>query len=146
MIKILFVLQNAYKSDKYNFKNEQEWHRDLDRSHTGRRLKEMIPDGVDAYVINSSPIIGETPGSCFKADENYLKNKITEINADFVCGCGKIAQDGLGKTGIKFIALPHPAWRALSKDHTSYIKNFLTYFIRHKRPPIWVVVHDTSVN
>jgi hypothetical protein len=145
-MKILFVLQNAYRSSKYNFKNDQEWHRDLKRSHTGRRLQEMIPDGVDVYVINSSPIIGNTPGSCFKADEEYLKNKLTEINADYVCGCGKIAQNGLDKIGIRFVVLPHPAWRALSKDHTSFIKDFLTNLIKHKRPPVRVVVHDTSIN
>jgi hypothetical protein len=145
-MRMLFVLQNAYKSEKYNFRNEEEWHRDLNRSHTGRRLQEMIPDNVDAYVINSSPIIGKNADSCFKADTDYLQEKIKQIKPDWVCACGKIAQDGLEKAGVKFFALPHPAWRALSKDHTEWVKTFLTYYVKSENPPIWYELNYTKVN
>jgi hypothetical protein len=125
MKRILFVLQNAYRSDKYNFKNDEEWSRDLFRSHTGRRLKEMIPDGVEYFVINSSPEIGDHPASCYKGDPEYVKEKISFYRPAIIVGCGKIAHQALNEAGVVFLPVPHPAFRCLSKKTTSNIKALL---------------------
>jgi hypothetical protein len=119
---ILFILQNAYRSEKYKFKNNAEWFKDLARSHTGRRLMEMIPDGAEAYVINSTPLIGDDAKSCFKSDTGYMKLMIEQYNPMVICACGKIAQEGCEKLGVTHIKAPHPAWRRLSKEITSDIR------------------------
>ena len=123
--KILFILQNGYHSEKYHYRNNEEWYEDLHRSFTGKRLCEMIPDGVKVFVIEASQNIGNHPDSCFPADTSYIREKIEFYNPDIICGCGKIAQVGLMEIGTSFIPLPHPAWRQLSKKMTSEIKKKL---------------------
>jgi hypothetical protein len=125
MKRVLFVLQNAYRSEKYNFSNDEEWQGALQKSHTGRRLQAMIPADTQAFVINSSLSIGDNPDSCYPADSAYIKNKIERIEPDIICACGKIAEDGLKKIGVEFVALPHPAWRQLSNDTVYAIRSRL---------------------
>ena len=117
---ILFILQNAYTSEKHLFKNEDEWYRELMRSHTGRRLKEMIPYGKDFRVVNSSATIGDNPNSIYPADINHICKMIDNIKPKVICACGKVAQAGCRKINIEklkidYIEAPHPAWRGLSK-------------------------------
>ena len=119
---ILYILQNAYKSEKHQFKNEDEWSKELENSHTGRRLKEMIPDRTEYKVINSSGMIGEHPDSCYVADLAYMQNLIEKIKPVIICACGKIAQKGCEELGLDFISAPHPAWRRLSKKCSSDIR------------------------
>jgi len=122
---ILFILQNAYRSEKYNFRNEEEWSSDLMRSQTGKRLKEMIPENSDYRVINSSDKIGNNADSCYNADVSYIQKWIEKIQPRIICACGKIAQDGCEKLGLNFVKAPHPAWRQLSKKETKRIQNLL---------------------
>lgn len=119
---ILFILQNAYQSDKHQFKNDAEWSRELASSHTGRRLKEMIPDDMEYKVINSSNIIGNCADSSYDADLEHIKKLVDEIKPNVICACGKIAQKGCKELGLNFIPAPHPAWRRLSKQCSSDIK------------------------
>lgn len=119
---ILFILQNAYRSDKHQFKNEEEWSQELANSHTGRRLKEMIPDDMEYKVINSSPMIGDCADSSYNADLTHIEKHINEIKPDVICACGRIAQKGCTELGLDFISAPHPAWRRLSKQYSNDIK------------------------
>jgi len=119
---ILYILQNAYKSDKHPFTNNEEWSRELLRSHTGRRLKDMIPDGVQYKVINASEEIGDNPNSVFKGNVEHVSLWIKQLKPDVICACGKIAQQTCGDLGVMFISAPHPAWRRLSKKITNEIK------------------------
>lgn len=121
-MKVLYILQNAYRSDKYNFRNKEEWHEDLFRSHTGKRLSEMIPEGVEYYVINSSPNIGSHADSKFPPDNNYISEWYNKIKPDVVVACGKVAQKGCDEIALEYIKAPHPAWRALSKKITKSIR------------------------
>lgn len=123
--RILFVLQNAYRSTKYDFNNYSEWSEDLLRSHSGKRLKEMIPEGASFSVINSSPKIGDCADSFFPADSKYLNAMINKIKPDIICACGVEARNGLNTLGIRFVSAPHPAWRRLSKKETSRIREIL---------------------
>ena len=120
-MKILYVLQNAYRSERYGFRNREEWYEDLARSHSGRRLKEMIPVGHEIYVINATPEIGDRASSCYPPDIGYIHEQIAEIEPDVICGCGRMAIAGLEEVGVEFIRAPHPAWRALSKEHTQAV-------------------------
>jgi len=122
---ILFILQNAYHSDKYHFRNSEEWSEDLIRSHTGRRLKEMFPVGINVVVVNASPLIGESAKSCFNADLSYIQEKIDRYRPAIICACGRIAQNGCRKLNLDFVSAPHPAWRALTKVQTKQIRNIL---------------------
>jgi hypothetical protein len=122
MKMVLFILQNAYKSEKHQFKNEEEWSNELNNSQTGRRLKELIPENVRYRVINASDIIGDNVDSCFDPNLNHLKAWINVINPDVIVACGKVAQKGCDLLDEKYIKAPHPAWRALSKLHTTEIR------------------------
>ncbi len=122
---ILFILQNAYQSEKHQFKNDEEWSRELANSHTGRRLKEMIPEGMEYKVINSSPIIGNCADSSYNADLTQIDKLGKQIVPDMICACGKTAQKGCEELGLDFIPAPHPAWRQLSKKCSSNIRKQL---------------------
>jgi len=122
---ILFILQNAYRNDKYKFRNKKEWGRDLDRSYTGKMLKKVIPKNCFYFVINSSPLIGDSATSCFVADLDYMKKEISKINPDIICACGYIAHHGLEHLGIPHYSMPHPAWRAFSNKQAEIIKKDL---------------------
>ena len=119
---VIFILQNAYKSNKHQFKNEDEWGKELANSHTGRRLKEMMPEGIEYKVINSSAMIGNNPNSCYNADLRYIKKFVEEMKPSTICACGRIAQKGCTELGLDFIPAPHPAWRQLSKRCSNNIK------------------------
>jgi hypothetical protein len=125
---ILFILQNAYQSEKHQFKNDEEWSRELANSHTGRRLKEMIPEGKEYRVINSSPMIGDCADSCYVADTEHIEKLVNKINPTIICACGKVAQKGCMKLGLFFISAPHPAWRQMSKQQSGSIKQTLDKF------------------
>ena len=127
---ILFILQNAYKSEKYKFNNNEEWHSELMRSHTGRRLSEMVPNNADCRVINSTPKIGDDAKSCYGYDAKHIKKWIDIIKPDVICACGKVAQSGCENIGVSFIRAPHPAWRQLSKEITSKIRQDITASVR----------------
>jgi hypothetical protein len=120
---ILFILQNAYTSVKHRFTNNIEWSRELSLSHTGRRLKEMIPNGMEFKVINASKNIGDNPNSSFKADIKHIKQSVTKIKPTIICAYGKIAQEGCIELDLFFIKAPHPAWRQLSKKQTGEIRD-----------------------
>jgi hypothetical protein len=122
---ILFILQNAYQSSKHQFKNDVEWSRELANSHTGRRLKEMIPTGSEYRVINSSKIIGDNPDSCYGADLEHIDRFVNEIKPTVICACGRIAQKGCTDLGLDFIPAPHPAWRRLSKECSTYVRQLI---------------------
>ena len=126
---ILFILQNGYHSEKYQFRNLEEWYVDLERSYTGKRLKKMIPDNADPKVINASENIGNESSSCFPADANYIKKMIDKYKPKIICACGKIAQDGCEEIGIDYIPLPHPAWRQLSNKRVNEIKSKLSNIV-----------------
>ena len=99
--------------------------RELDNSHTGRRLKEMIPDGIKYKVINSSAMIGNCPDSRYSADLEYIQKFVDELNPVVICACGKIAQKGCIELGLNFVSAPHPAWRQLSKQCSNDIKELI---------------------
>ena len=80
---ILFILQNAYQSEKYNFRNNDEWFSDLMRSHSGRRLKEMFPATCEIKVINASPQIGKSAKSFYEADLKYIQKKRSNLQTRF---------------------------------------------------------------
>jgi hypothetical protein len=125
MIKIMFILQNGYHSTKYKYRNLQEWSEDLQRSHTGKRLAQMIPEHCEYHVINSTPEIGNSAASCLKPQKEYVLDWIKTIKPEIICACGRTAQAVCNDLRLDYISVPHPAWRRLSQFDTSTIKAIL---------------------
>lgn len=121
---ILVILQNAWFEDGKKRRREQ-WEIGLSRSHTGRRLSEMIPTDTQYTVINSTPEVGDWVGSRLEPNEAHIRFWIEQTQPDKILACGKVAQGILEKMDTEFIEAPHPAWRQLSKNHTREIRAIL---------------------
>lgn len=117
---LLVILQNAYR-ETGKYKDRDEWMERMWCSHTGRRLKEMLPD-IEVYVENANPKLGRESNSIFPPDISHLKNVIKVTKPKVILACGKVAQEGLDELGVDYIPAPHPAWRQLSKKDTSRIR------------------------
>jgi len=118
---ILVFLQNAYRKNGNGYRNREHWLRRMWLSHTGSRLKEMLPDESQVYVANANPRVGKETGAVFPPDLEHMQKIIDEINPELILGCGKVAQKGLSEIGVEYVSAPHPAWRALSKKETERI-------------------------
>jgi len=130
-MKILIILQCAYgvtAKRRKQLKNKDMWLYGLWTSHTGRRLQNMIPEGVDVEIINSTPRIGETSSDCFQPDLFYIKQHVAVIIPDVILACGKVAQTACEKLQLDYIAAPHPAWRQLSNIQIDNIREQLSSF------------------
>jgi hypothetical protein len=121
---ILIILQNAWyengKTPKY-----EKWLVDLWHSHTGKRLIEMIPEGIPYFIINASPYCGVDASSYAAASPRHIKKWFKYSNPKVVLACGKIAQAGCRAASLDFVPAPHPAYRRLSKDDTAEIRRQL---------------------
>lgn len=123
-MRILAVLQCAWYKDG-NSRRFMRWQRDLWHSHTGRRLLEMIPEQSIVFPINASPKTGDHAHSVFPPDPFHIQRAYQFYQPDVVLACGKIAQDGCRIAGLDYVAVPHPAWRQLSKEDTKRIREQL---------------------
>ena len=126
--KLLVILQNAYgvtEKRRKQLTTERLWLCGLWNSQTGKRLKEMLPSNLNIKIINASQKIGCYADAQFPPDKKYLKNNISEFQPDVILACGRIAQQGMDALNIPYMAVPHPAWRLLSKIKTKEIKSTL---------------------
>jgi len=123
-MKILVFLQNAWGcEDGYipTFNRES-----FCKSHTGKRLKEMLPDDATIIIRNASPLVGIESDSCYQPDLSYVRRCIKEIKPDLILACGINARYAVEKLGIKNVVFaPHPAYRKLSKQMTNKIKSVI---------------------
>lgn len=127
--RVLFVLQNAWrkgaKPGEKDIGREKVWMRLLWRSQSGKRLTEMIPNGIAYDVVNASPFVGNRSFVSFVADSMLMNARMYERQPDLVVLCGKVAQElahVVEQHGRPYILAPHPAWRALSKVRTAEIR------------------------
>jgi hypothetical protein len=128
---ILIFLQNAYIPngiDPYRITNRRVWERLLWRSVTGRRLKEMIPDGAEVYITESTTQVGTHPNDKFPPEPVFMLKEIVSHKPSVVLACGKVAQSGLDQIPYPYIAAPHPASRTLSKADTKAIRERLAEY------------------
>lgn len=123
MSTILVVLQNAYREGADGSRAEQRWLKSIWRdggtgwkSHTGKRLKNILPEYYSVEVINASNNVGNVPSACFHADVKHIEQAIMELQPRVIVGCGRIAQAALDELGYDYVQSPHPAWRQLSKE------------------------------
>lgn len=121
---ILVVLQCAWYHDGKS-RPYKTWIKALWKSHTGRRLKEMLPEDVPFVICNASPQIGQDAGASFKADPAHVADMINRVKPTIVLGCGAIAHSALSKLDVEYIKAPHPAWRRLTKERTKKIRHVL---------------------
>ena len=129
-MKLLVILQCAYGTNRRRrrqLKIRKLWLKGLWNSHTGRRLKKMLPDNIIVEVINSTPKIGNASNACFPAESVYIAGWLECFEPDVILACGRVAQEALETLGIKHIAAPHPAWRQLSNKQIDEIRNTIAY-------------------
>ncbi len=120
---VLCVLQNAWCDPKRPiWRSEREWVRRLWLSHTGRRLKRMLPDDIVPICINSTKKVGTTTLETFAPDIQHIQAAYWQYRPQLVVGFGRIAQHGLTLAGIEHFAAPHPAWRQLSIQHELQVR------------------------
>lgn len=126
-MRVLFVLQNAWRRGAVEGErdwNDRVWNRLLWRSQTGKRLREMIPDGIEYQVCNASPFVGNHSASAFPADPQHVLTQVRVYKPHLVVLLGSVAQEVRPHLPSRLGVLtgPHPAWRLLSKDETSRIR------------------------
>ena len=124
MTDILVFLQNAYYR-RGRALPRKVWEYALWKSHTGRRLREMLPSNCEVYIENASPKWGVESGACFPADTEHIQVIVKEQKPKIILACGTVAQAGLSELDIEFIPVPHPAWRLLSKEKIMEIRELL---------------------
>lgn len=128
-MKVLYVLQNAWRNGAKPGERDWDgptWLRALWRSQTGKRLREMIPDGIEYEVVNASPFVGSRAWNVFAADCVLMHSRMRRIRPDLVVLCGKVAQElapVVGQYNTPHLDAPHPAWRRLSKAETADIRH-----------------------
>ena len=117
---VLFVLQNAWrkgaKPGETEYLHEAVWERLLWRSQTGKRLKEILPDGIPCKVVDASSRVGNNSASVFPADRVLMAMRMERIKPDLVVLLGKVAETlapVIHDYECPCIIGPHPAWRLL---------------------------------
>ena len=132
---VLVVLQNPYRNNALaSGWNPSTWLKELWRSHTGTRLREVLPDDCDVRITNANPKLADSVSDCLPPDIAHLKRTATRVKPDVVLACGKMACQGISQleTQIRVVEMPHPAYRALSKETTKQIRAKLDAAVRGK--------------
>lgn len=122
MPRALFVLQNPWRRGRAAKQwDGPTWETALWQSQTGKRLREYIPEGVDACVINANPVVADNIRTVRPPDRDYVLHRVAQYEPDVLVLLGRIAQDGLRVLGlgIPVLCFPHPCWRLLSKQATA---------------------------
>lgn len=125
MARLLVVLQCAYATTprhRRQLRDNRFWERALWRSHTGRRLAEMLPEAGVLEVINASPEIGARSDAAFPPDPAHIREHAERFRPDVILACGAVAQRGVRDAGLEYVTAPHPAWRALSKERAQQVR------------------------
>lgn len=129
-MKLLVVLQNAYSNKPFpSTRVQRRWVEGIWKpggtgwkSHTGKRLMEMLPDDAQVFVTNACTEVGFQASSLFRPDLSHIRQAIYMHEPDKILACGKVAQKALEQLDYDFVAAPHPAYRLLSKKMTAEIK------------------------
>lgn len=123
MKKLLVLLQNAWGVDDGYIPSLNK--KSFISSHTGKRLREALPDDCKVKIRNSSPHVGSVSSSNFPPDLDYVRSEIRKIKPDVILACGvnaRIAVENVEVT-VPVVFMPHPAYRQLSKQMTLDTKN-----------------------
>lgn len=116
--KVVVFLQNAW-SPLYGggVWPRESWLKALWRSRSGQRLSTLLREcpSVTVWVDNTTPIVGETPGSVVPPDQEHIRSVLAEQRPDVLVACGRQAADALhGLCSLPTLLLPHPAYRLLT--------------------------------
>lgn len=128
----LVVLQCAYGNTarrRQQLRVRRLWLRGLWASHTGRRLRDMLPMGCEVVPINASPRIGSSVSALFPPDPLYVARCWELVLPDVTVACGKVAQQACREAGVPFIGVPHPAWRLLSNEAVADVRAMLEGYV-----------------
>jgi hypothetical protein len=126
MAKLLVILQNAYKAPR-GFKPSMS-NRCFLKSRTGSRLQRILPVGVDVYIINASPEIGNHATSNYSPQPDYVQNELDAVMPDVILACGNNAKKVINLLNLQVpvISMKHPASRTLTNTELYAVKNELS--------------------
>lgn len=126
--RVMFVLQNAWRRGARPGDrdwNDRVWRWALWQSRTGRRLKLMIPAGVEFEVMNASPYVATHPSVRFEPDLDHVREELARWRPDVVvllgAMSGKLAAD-LASPALAIVTGPHPAHRLLSNTRIAMMR------------------------
>lgn len=133
-MKLLVFLQNAWRRnagpDDVVFlprapeRSQEIWESALWACLTGKKLRNMIPEGFETSCTNASPRIGSHAAAKFPMDPQYVREELFAHRPDVVLLCGGEAhkaepiidafarENGQEIWGVK---AAHPAWRSMTK-------------------------------
>lgn len=118
-MKLLVILQNAWRYRAGRSWQYAGWVRALARSRTGRRLTTIL--GEDCFSQqeicfgNASPLIGVNADSKFPPDEDHVQNLLDGTSPEVVLACGRSAEKATVKLWKgPLLCVPHPASRVLT--------------------------------
>lgn len=136
MIDILVILQCAYANSerrRKQIRKRKVWLKGLWNSHTGRRLRRMLPENSVFEVINTTLEIGVSPDAVLEPDIDYIKKMIEKYNPGLILACGKVACKAMREIGGGFYAFHHPAWRQLTNEKIDNLRESLEYLVKVNR-------------
>ncbi len=145
MTRVLVVLQNAWRRNArpgqvswslvYPERSRQLWERALWRSHTGKRLKGMLPENCEVRVGEASPKVANNPRDVFPMEPAHVRQQVEEWKPDVALLLGKEAQKAkvlVEGMGVRVVVGPHPAYRLLSKAMAAEVRQKVAQAIAGK--------------
>jgi acyl-CoA synthetase (NDP forming) len=147
-LKVLVILQNAWRREATPGDtqfvpglapehSQQVWEQALWRSHTGKRLREMLPEGCEIVVGNATPHIGTTSREKKEIIVEYVMDQVEHSSPALVVLLGSEAakaHDLIRGTGFPVITGPHPAWRCLSHTRAYEVREAISYVLQQPEP------------
>lgn len=145
-MKILVILQNAWRHDaepeqrtwlpeslrarveaagrSFEEVSRRSWLIALWRSHTGCRLRSILPEGHEIVICEASPRVGATSGKTFAMEPDHVIMELHRHGPGLVVLLGREAQRALSLCGeLPVVVGPHPAWRGLTKASAAVIQS-----------------------
>ena len=122
-MRLLVILQCAYYHNGKP-RERQIWEKELWKSHTGRRLRTMLPEDqrLSIIVINAASNVGLFSNAVLNPDLTHIANWVGRLQPDAIMACGMIAHAALDALQVSHMAVPHPAWRQLKNSQCDQIK------------------------
>ena len=125
--RVLYILQNAWHRDAIHGErwDGPSWEAALWQSMTGKRLREMIPRGIEVGVMNATPLASNRCDDVLLPNPVYVVDRITQWRPHVVVLLGGQAKSLLRLIRPACITAPHPCYRQLSKGQTGDVAEII---------------------
>jgi len=116
MYDTITFLQNAW-SPRWAGRHwpRQRWLGALRRSHSGRRLSDMLDDLSICWNLTTT--VCATPEEIPEPDVPYIRTIIAQQSPKLIVACGRVAEETLQELWLgPLLVVPHPTYRMLTKQ------------------------------